>query len=118
MTFQLLTPTQDVPDGLGLDITALLATPTNVNLQFVNTGRERLLVSAGATSETVIVDIGFAPLGQAVANFTPVTLTNGHVVQFGPFHSILDQPGGANVQVTLSTTTAIMVALLQAAGVY
>jgi len=115
---QVLTPTQYVADGTGLDITALLATPTGTTLQFSNTGREILHVSAGAGSETVTVDVGVTILGQAVSNFTAVTLTSGHLVAFGPFHALLNQPGGNQVLVVLSTITSIQVALLQTIGVY
>jgi hypothetical protein len=118
MTAQTLTPVPLVPDGVGLDLTASLATPTQVTLQFSNTGREVLAVAAGSTSETVTVDIGTTVLGQAVTNFTTVNLTNAHTVLFGPFHSVIDQPGGSTVQVVLSTTTAITVALLQFVGVF
>lgn len=114
---QTLTPTQFVPDGAGLDVTALLAAPTQTTLQFSNSGREVLFVAAGASAETVTVNIGVTVLGQAVTNFSAVTLTNGHTVAFGPFHSQTDAPGTTNVTVTLSTTTAITVALLQYAGV-
>ncbi|MGH3205101.1 MAG: hypothetical protein ACRDP5_24085 [Streptosporangiaceae bacterium] len=117
MTVQTLTPTQDVVDGGGLNITALLATPTQTILQFANTGRERLIVVAGASAETVTVDIGTLILGQAVTNFSSVTLTSGDYEQFGPFHSVLNQPGGDLIQVTLSTITLIQVALLQGVGV-
>jgi hypothetical protein len=118
MTFQLLTPTQLVADGAGLNVTALLATPTNVNLQFANTGREFLVVVPGASSETVTVDVGTTVLGQAVANFASVTMTSTDIYTFGQFHSVLQQPGGSTIQITLSTITSIQVALLQSAGVY
>ena len=118
MTFQTLTPTQFVADGAGLDITANLAAPTNVNLQFQNTGHEQLFVAPTATSETVTVDIGVTVLGQTVANFTAVAMTTGHIYAFGPFHSAIDQPGGSAAQITLSTTTAITVGLFQTVGVF
>ena len=118
MTTQVLTPTQFVADGAGLDLTAALATPTGTTLQFANTGREILFVAAGATSETVTVDVGALVDGQTVSNFTTVNLTNAHTVAFGPFHSVIDQSGTNTVQVVLSTTTAITVALLQTVGVF
>lgn len=118
MTTQVLTPTQLVPDGPGLDLTGALATPTGTTLQFANTGKEFLAVAAASTSETVTVDIGVTVLGQAVTNFTTVNLTNGHTYLFGPFHALLNQPGGNTVQVVLSTTTSISVGLLQFVGVY
>jgi hypothetical protein len=118
MATQTLTATPFVPDGPGLDITALLATPTGTTLQFSNSGREMLLVAAAAGSETVTVDIGATVLGQAISNFTTVTLTSGHTVAFGPYHSLLDLPGGQTVQVVLSTITSIQVALVQTAAVY
>lgn len=118
MASQTLTPTQFVADGAGQDITALLAAPTQTTLQFANTGREILFVAAASTSETVTVDVGALVDGQAVTNFSAVTLTNGHTVAFGPFHSVLDQSGTNTVQVVLSTTSSITVALLQTVGVY
>lgn len=117
MTTQTLSPTQLVPDGAGLDLTALLATPTGTTLQFNNTGKEFLVVAAAAVSETVTVDIGALVEGQTVANFTTVNLTNAHTVVFGPFHTVDDQAGGSTMQVTLSTITSISVALLQFTGV-
>lgn len=118
MTTQVLTPTQDVVDGAGLNITALLATPTGTTLLFANTGRERLYVSAGAVSETVTVDVGALVDGQTVSNFTTVDLTNGDLYQFGEFHSVLDQNGTNEIQVVLSTITSISVALVQGVGVF
>ena len=115
---QLLTPTPQVPDGPGLNITALLAAPTATALQFNNTGRETLYVAAGASAETVTVDIGALVEGEPVNNFPSVTLTSGDVYAFGPYHSVDDISGSTLVQVTLSTITNITVALLQTVGVY
>ena len=117
MTSQTLTPTPLVPNGGGLDLTAQLATPTNVNLTWQNTGYEFLAVAAGAASETVTVDIGVTVLGQTVADFSAVTLTDTHVVLFGPFSAQVETPGTNTAEVTLSTTTSIMVALLKFTGV-
>jgi hypothetical protein len=118
MATQILTPTPFVADGAGLDITALLTTPTGTTLQFSNTGREMLFVVAGAGSETVTVDVGALVDGQAVTNFSAVTVTSAHYVSFGPYHSVLDLSGTNTVQVVLSTITAIQVALLQTVGTY
>ncbi len=118
MATQTLTPTQDVPDGAGLNITALLATPTGTTLLFTNTGKERLIVAAGASAETVIVNVGALVDGQAVTNFPAVTMTSTDLYQFGPFHSVLDNTGTNQIQVTLSTITAITVTLLQGVGVF
>jgi hypothetical protein len=118
VTVQTLTPTQDVPDGAGLDITALLATPSQTVLQFANSGRERLYVLLASSTATVTVDFGALVLGQTVANFNSVSLTATDLYQFGPFHSVLDQPGGNLIQVTLSTTSNVTIALLQGVGVY
>ena len=115
MPTQTLTPTQFVKNGAGLNVTPLLAAPTQTTLQFSNSGREILFVAAAASAETVQVDIGVTVLGQTVANFPAVTLTNTDMYAFGPFDSQVDQPGGV-VQVVLSTTTAITVALLQMVG--
>lgn len=118
MTTQTLTPTQFAVDGAGLNLTALLTAPTATTLLFSNTGREILFVSAGAISETVTVDVGALVDGQAVSNFSAVSLTNGDLYPFGPFHSVLDQNGTNQVQVVLSTITSITVALLQFPGVF
>ena len=118
MTNQTLTPTPLVKDGAGLDLSALLATPTQPTLIFANSGREVLLVS-GTGAQTVTVDIGTTILGQTVSNFGAVTLTpTGHVFAFGPFDAPVDQAGSTNVLVTLSTVTAVTVALVQMAGAY
>ncbi len=75
-------------------------------------------MSAATTSLTVTVDVGALVDGQTVSNFNAVTLTNGHLSTFGPFHSVLDQNGTNQVQVVLSSTTSITVALLQMVGVF
>lgn len=118
MSNQVLTPTQLVADGAGLDLTAILAAPTSTTLQFANTGREILAVAAATTALTVTVDFGALVLGQTVSNFSSVTLTNAHTSLFGPFHSVLDNTGTNLIQITLSSTTSITVALLQMVGVY
>jgi hypothetical protein len=113
---QTLTPVQDVPDGAGLNITALLAAPTGTTLLFTNTGKERLIIVASGT-EAVTVDVGALVDGQTVTNFAPVTLTSTSIYQFGPYHSVLDNTGTNLIQVTLSTLTATIV-LLQGVGVF
>ena len=113
-----LTPTRFARNGAGLDVSALLAAPAHVTLQFANSGQEILLVAAGASAETVTVGIGTTVLGQPVASFPAVTLTSGHMAAFGPFDTPVDQPGGTSVQVTLSTTTAITAGLIRQAGAY
>lgn len=118
MTTQTLTPVQAVVDGAGLNITAQLITPTATTLLFTNTGREKLIVVAGASAETVTVDVGALVDGQTVSNFSAVTMTSTDVYQFGPFHSVIDQSGTNEVQVVLSTITSIQVALIQDVGVF
>lgn len=118
MTTQVLTPTQFVKDGPGLNITSELATPTGTTLQFANSGKEILFVAPAASSETVTVDIGVTVLGQSVTNFSAVTLTSGDIYAFGPFDSAVDQAGTNTVQITLSTITSITVALLQMVGTF
>lgn len=118
MTNQILTPTPFVKDGAGLNVSALMTTPTQVTLQFANSGREVLLVS-GTGAQTVTVDIGTTILGQTVSNFPAVTLTpTGNIFAFGPFDAPVDQAGTANVLVTLSATAGVLVALVQNAGAY
>jgi hypothetical protein len=100
-------------DGNPLNITDLLATPAGTVLLFVNTGIEHLLVTAAGAGVTVTVGIGAKVLGQPVNPFASVTLTAGHLYVFGPFRTILDQPGGDLVQVTLSSVSGVQVALVQ-----
>ena len=113
MTTQTLTPTLMVPNAAGIDLTGALATPTNVNLTWVNSGYEFLAVAAAAGSETVQLDIGVTILGQTVANFTAVAITNAHTYLFGPFSAQLETASTNTAEVTLSTTTAITVALVR-----
>ena len=112
-----LTATALARNGTGLDLTALLAAPAHVSLQFPNTGREVLLVAPGAGSETVTVDVGATILGLAVPNFPPVALTSGHLYALGPFDAPADQADGTILAV-LSTTTAVTVALIRQSGAY
>ena len=68
---------------------------------------------------TVTVDVGLTALGLQMPNFPAVTLTpTGHVFAFGPFDVPVDQSGTTNVLVTLSTVTAVTVALVQMTGAY
>jgi hypothetical protein len=118
MPFQTLTATALSADGAGTNITALLATPTATTLQFQNSLNTILYVVPGATSETVTVNIEALILGESVTAFPAVSLTSTDVYTFGPFHSVLDAPGGNLMQVTLSTITSIQVALVTIPGVY
>ena len=106
MTFQPLTPTQFVSDGGGLDITANLliggSTLTDPSLRFINDENVFLIVVA-TTACTVTLDVESTVLGQAVAAFTPVSLTSGHYYAFGQFHSANNFPGTSTVQVVLSS---------------
>ena len=117
MTAQTLTPSADVPDGGGLDITALLAAPTQTTLQFANTFRESLYIQSSSAGVTIAFNVGVTVLGQAVAAFTAVTLTSGHMYKFGRFHSQLDVPGTNTVSATLSGTSNVQVALISEVGV-
>jgi hypothetical protein len=117
MTVQTLTPVQFVKDFAGLNITPLLTAPTSLTLEFGNSGREILFVSASAASQGVQVNIGVTVLGQSVVQPTAVTLTSGDLYAFGPYDSQVDQPGTSTVEVTLTGTLAdISVALLQMVG--
>lgn len=118
MTTQTLTPTQLVPDGGGLNVTALLAAATGVTLQFANTGREFLVIVSSTTTTTVTVDVESQVLGQPVTAFTAVPLTENDVYIFGQFHSALESPGGNSVTVTLNAITDVTLALLQNVGVF
>lgn len=113
---QTLNPVSLVKNGAGLDVTALLATPTQAILQFSNSGREILIISASGDSDTVTVEIGATVLGRPVTGFDPVTLAAGDLVAFGPFDSQVDQPGGNTVEVSVSAAADVKVALLTVPG--
>jgi len=115
---QTLTATAIATDGTGTNLTALLAAPTSTVLQFQNTLNTVLLVLPAAGAETVTVNIEALILGEPVTSFSAVTLTSTDLYTFGPFHSVLDAPGGNTMQVTLSTTTNITVGLITIPGVY
>ena len=110
MTVQTLTPTQDVADGAGLNITALLTTRrrrrSSSRTPAAN-GHRR----SRRLSRIVTVDIEELIEGQSVSAFPSVTLTESDYYQFGPFHSVLEIPGTSLIQVVLSTITAIQVVL-------
>lgn len=112
-----LTPVVLVRDGAGLNVTTALAAAADTSLEFTNSGREILAVSTTGTAVTVQVNIGSTVLGQDVTPFPAVTLTSGDIYLFGPFDRAVD---GANstVTVTLSTDTAVSVALLQDPGTF
>ena len=114
-----LNPTPFVRDGAGLNVTAALAAPADTSLEFTNSGREILFVSAqtGATDLTVQVNIGSTVLGQDVEPFTAVSVAAGSIWAFGPFDTPVDGQNSA-VTVTLSATTDVTVALLQDIGAY
>jgi hypothetical protein len=116
MTTQTLTPTAMVRNTAGLNVTPLLAAPTQTTLQFTNSGKEVLAVVPSTTGITVLVDIGQTVLGQPVTQPSPVTLTSTDVYLFGPFDRPVDQAGTTTVDVTLSTVTGVTVALLQYPG--
>ena len=97
----------------GLDLGAILAQPFGAVLQFTNTGTERLLVIAATSGVTVQADVGAEVLGQAVTPFPAVTLTEGHLYAFGPFHSALQLPASNVIQVTLSSVTDVLAAVVQ-----
>jgi hypothetical protein len=107
---QTLTPVQAVETGL--NITSLLAAPSQLTLTWGHTGREILLARASTSGITVTVDVGVWILRQPVSNFPPVTLVSGNLQAFGPFHTLV---AGADtiMQATLSATAGITVALLR-----
>ena len=115
---QTLTPTPFVADGPGLNLPTLMVAATGTTIQFSNSGREIFLAGLVTTAATVTVDFGTLVLGQAVGNFTTVNLVDTDTIAFGPFHTLLDQPGGSLINITLSTVTNVSVALLQTTAVY
>lgn len=118
MATQTLTPAPFVADGPGLNLTALLASATGTTISFANSGREIFLVLLASSTASVTVDFGTLVLGEAVSNFSSVSLTATDLTAFGPFHTLLDQPGGNLINITLSTVTNVSVALVQTIGVY
>ena len=69
-------------------------------------------------SEAVTVNIEALILGEAVTSFPAVTLTASDLYTFGPFHSVLDAPGGNTMQVTLSSISNVTLGLVTIPGVY
>jgi hypothetical protein len=69
-------------------------------------------------SETVTVNIDALIEGQSVSSFPAVTLTASDLYTFGPFHSVLDAPGGNTMQVTLSSVNNVTLGLITIPGVY
>jgi hypothetical protein len=69
-------------------------------------------------SETVTVNIEALIEGQSVTAFPAVTLTASDVYTFGPFHSVLDAPGGNTMQVSLSSISNVTLGLITIPGVY
>ena len=118
MTTQVLTPTQDVADGAGLNITALLATPTATTLLFANTGRERLYRRRRRGLRDR--DRGRRRAGRrAVRDQLHQRHPDQHRhLPVRPVPLVLDQNGTNQIQVVLSTITSITVALLQGVGVF
>ena len=120
MTTQTLTATQLAVDGTGTNLTALMAEPTGLTLVFQNTLNTILLIQPSTTAQTVQVDISSLVEGETVSPFSSATLTSSDVYAFGPFHSVLDEPGTNYVQVSLGSDTLadILVGLITIPGVY
>jgi len=107
------------PDAAATDLTSVLATPGATTMTFTNSGQQLLVLTNGATSCTVTLDVGTTVLGQAVTAFTPITIAaNAACVLMGPFHSALNAPSTATVTVVFSNTTTVKAALVQVTGVY
>jgi hypothetical protein len=97
---QTLTPTQDVADGAGLNLTALLATPTGTTLLFGNTGRERLYVSAGPAVTTTVASGSNSGEASAIASWSTPSAGTLAVASASAF------PSSGTLTVATSTTTA------------
>lgn len=79
------------------------------------------VATAGAVtlaSEAVTVNIEALIEGQTVTSFPAVTLTASDIYTFGPFHSVLDAPGGNTMQVSLSSISNVTLGLITIPGVY
>jgi hypothetical protein len=101
---QTLIPTQDVADGTGLNLTALLAAPTGTTLLFSNTGRERLYVSAGGSITTTVASGSNSGEISTIASWSAPSAGVLDVASSASFPS-----GGGTVTVAASgSTTAIV----------
>lgn len=119
------TPTILTADSGAANLTALgtVVVPTtgvNNGVQFSNIpGQTLLAVTAGTwATSTATVNIGQTVLGQTVTSFT-VNLTASVLNLIGPFHSVLDQTGTANVAVDFTFGGGTMACgVIQIPGVY
>jgi len=96
-------------------------TGTFTGCAYVSGSATGTVATGGAVTlaaESVTVNIEALIEGQTVASFPAATLTSSDMYTFGPFHSVLEQPGTNLLQVTLSTLTGIQVALVTVPGVY
>lgn len=113
------TATVLTPDNAATDLTSVLATPGATTMTLTNTGNQMLVLTNGATSCTVTLDVGTTVLGQAVTAFTPITIAaSAACVLIGPFHSAVNASGTQTATVVFSNVTTVKAALIQIPGVY
>lgn len=118
MALLTLTPTL-LAKTLPVNVTAAVASlGANTGVTFVNTGRELLVVSVGATPTTLTSDIFLTIQGQSVSGASSGALTANAISILGPWPSQFNKTDGSGlVQVDFSSSASISVALLQVPGV-
>lgn len=112
-----------VPTAAGTAATGFTQVSTGAGngVTFSNIPGQTLLMLGGTTNGTCTVLIGQTVLGQAITSFTvPVTLTPfAPLAVIGPFHSVLDAVGSANVSVDFTFANTVPFAgVAQIPGVY
>ncbi|MEV5710176.1 hypothetical protein [Actinoallomurus sp. NPDC052274] len=110
---------QPLQKALPLNLTgALVSLGANTGVTFVNTGREILAVSVGATPTTPTSDIWLTIQGQSVPGVSGGPLATNAIALLGPWPSQFNRTDGSyQVQVDFSAQTNVSVALLQVPGV-
>jgi hypothetical protein len=122
-TYTSLTPTVLSPDNVANDLTTLAAAGVSITatngVTFSNPMNVMLLVlNTAAAANTASVQVGGSSvLGLPQQSWAVSLATTATDIQdLGLFHSIDDQPGTTNVQITFSA--ACKVALIQLGSVY
>jgi hypothetical protein len=102
---------------------ALVTAGAGNGVTFSNLPGQSLLMVAGTAASqagTLTVTVGQTVLGQSVTSFSvPLTLTTAApTAVVGPFHSVLEAPGGANISVDFNFVLPPYAAVFQTPGVY
>jgi len=103
----------------GLGFTAAATGAAN-GVTFNNIPGQTLVLLAGTAAATVSVLVGQTVLGQAIASGTMIAnlSTTTMAAVLGPFHSVLEAPGGSAVSLDFTAAIAPSVLVVQIPGVY